>query len=107
MKKRALAPLLVVLLAACAEPSGTTEYSRIASADDRWGVGVTYPVFSSLAECEDDPSVESAVQSADMPASRLSIRLKAGASETDAIRIANCVAALLSSGELTIVSPEA
>jgi len=96
-----------VLLAACAAPFGPTEYPRIASADDRWGVAVTYPVFSSLAECEDDPSVESAVQSADMPSSRLGIRLKAGASETDAIRIADCVAPLLSSGELTIVSPGA
>jgi hypothetical protein len=105
MKKRAVAPILVMLLAACAAPSGPTDYARTASTDDRWGVGVSYPVYSSLAECEDDPSVELAVRSADMPSSRLGFRLKAGASEADALRVADCVAPLLSSGQLTIMSP--
>ncbi|CAM3151285.1 hypothetical protein PSET11_00220 [Arthrobacter ulcerisalmonis] len=107
MRKKFLTPILVLLLASCAAPSDSTDYPSIASADDRWGVGVTDPVFVSLAECEDDPSVESAVQSADMPSSRLGFRLKAGASETDAVRIADCVAPLLSNGELAIVSPDA
>ncbi|MGY4543632.1 hypothetical protein ACVWY0_003572 [Arthrobacter sp. UYNi723] len=105
MRKRALAPVLVMLLAACVAPSDPTDYPRTASADDRWGVGVSYPVYSSLAGCEDEPSVELAVQSADMPSSKLGFRLKAGASEADALRVADCVAALLSRGELTIVSP--
>ena len=107
MRKMLLMPALVLLLASCAAPSDPRDYPRIASADDRWGVGVTDTIFASLAECEDDPSVESAVQSADMPSSRLGFRLKAGASEADAVRIADCVAPLLSSGELAIVSPDA
>lgn len=105
MRKLALAPVLVMLLAACAASSSPTDYPRTAFADDRWGVGVSFPVYSSLGGCEDDPSVESAVQSADMPSSRLGFRLKAGASEADAVRVADCVVPLLSSGELTIVSP--
>lgn len=106
MGKQPLAPMLVVaLLAACAAPSGPADYPRTASTDDRWSVGVSYPVFSSLDKCEDDPSVEIAVQSADMPTSRLGFRLKSGASEADALRVADCVAAFLSSGELTIMSP--
>ena len=100
MRKRAVVPILVMLLAACAAPSGPTDYARTASADDRWSVGVSDPVYSTLAECEDDPSVELAVLSADMPSSRLGFRLKAGASEADALRVADCVAPLLSSGEL-------
>ena len=107
MRKKFLIPLVILLLASCATPSDSSDYPRIASTDDRWGVGVTDPVFESLAECDDDPSVESAVQSADMPSSRLGFRLKAGASETDAVRIADCLAPLLSSGELAIVSPGA
>lgn len=105
MRKRALAPVLIVLLGTCAAPSGPTDYPRTASGDDRWGVGVSYPIYSSLAGCEDDPSVESAVQSADMPSSRLAFRLVSGASEADAIRVADCVSPLLSSGELTIAVP--
>ena len=53
MRKRSVAPTLVMLLAACAAPSGPTDYARTVSAGDRWGVGVSYPVYSSLAECED------------------------------------------------------
>lgn len=105
MRKRAVVPILVMLLAACAAPSGIPDYARTASAGDRWSVGVSYPVYSSLAACEDDPSVELAVLSADMPSSRLGFRLKAGASEADALRVADCVAPLLTSGELTITSP--
>ena len=104
MGKPGLAPMLVVaLLAACA--SGPADYSRTTSTDDRWSVGVSYPVYSSLDKCEDDPSVEIAVQSADMPTSRLGFRLQSGASEADALRVADCVAMFLSSGELTIMSP--
>ena len=107
MRKRFLTPALILLLASCAATSDPKDYPRIASADDRWGVGVADPVFASLAECEDDPSVESAMQSGDLPSSRLGFRLKAGASETDAVRVADCVARLLSGGELAIVSPDA
>ena len=106
MRKRALAQILVVvMLAACATPSGSPDYPRTASTDDRWSVGVSYPVYSSLDKCEDDPSVDLAVQSADMPSSRLGFRLAEGATEADALRVADCVAAFLDSGELTIMSP--
>lgn len=104
--KRALAPALVMLLGACSAPPDPGKYTRTASTDDRWNVAVSYPAYSSLAGCDDDPNVESAVQSADMPSSKLGIRLKAGSSEADALRIADCVAAALSSGELTIAAPE-
>jgi|SRR6478752_1719465 len=104
MRKRALIPLLVVLLAACAPPA-PGDYPRTASADDRWSVGVSFPVYESLAACEADASVETAVISADMPASRLGIRPRAGASEADALRVADCVREAISSGELTIYVP--
>lgn len=105
MRIRDLSPLLVVWLAACAAPSDSANYARTASADDRWGVGVSFPVYSSLAACDDDLSVESAVQSADMPSSRLGFRLTAEASEADALRVADCVATALNSGEITIMYP--
>jgi hypothetical protein len=104
MRKQTLIPLLVVLLAGCA-PTAPTDYPRAASADDRWGIGVSFPVFESLDTCEDDPSVESAVISADMPSSNLGVRLKAGSSETDALRVAECVDQALTSGDITIFSP--
>ncbi|MCQ6270832.1 hypothetical protein M8J71_10100 [Pseudarthrobacter sp. R1] len=104
MRKQTFTPLLVVLLAACV-PASPADYPRAASADDRWSIGVSFPVFESMDSCEDDPSVESAVMSADMPASRLGIRLDAGSSEIDALRVAECVDQALTSGEITIFSP--
>ncbi len=100
MRKSGLTPFLVVLLAACA-PAAPADYPRAASADDRWGVGVSFPVYESLDHCEDDPSVEKSVMTADMPTSRLGIRLDAGSAEVDAVRVANCVEHALSSGKVT------
>lgn len=105
MRKQLLVLSAGLLLVACAEPSGKGDYPRTASADDRWGVAVSFPVYPSLNGCDADPSVESAAQSADNPSSRLGFRLKAGASEADALRVADCVAAVLSSGDLTVISP--
>jgi hypothetical protein len=104
MRKQISTPLLVVLLAACA-PAAPAGYPRAASADDRWGIGVSFPVFESLDTCEDDPSVESAVMSADMPSSHLAVRLNAGSSEVDAMRVAECVDQALTTGDITIFSP--
>lgn len=105
MRISGLTPFLVVLLAACA-PAAPAAYPRSASADDRWGVGVSFPVYESLDHCEDDPSVENALMTADLPTSHLGIRLNAGASEVDAVRVASCVGQALSSGKVTILSPE-
>jgi hypothetical protein len=101
MRKQTFTPLLVVMLAACA---ASVDYPRAASADDRWGVAVSFPVFESMDTCEDDPSVESAVMSADMPASHLAVRLNRGSSEADAMRVAECVDQKLSGGDITIFS---
>lgn len=105
MRKSRLTPILVVLLTACAPPPAA-DYPRAASDDDRWGVGVSFPVYESLTHCEDDPSVEQSVVTADMPASRLGIRLDAGSAEVDALRVAKCVEQALNSGKVTILSPE-
>lgn len=67
MRKQIITPLLVVLLAACAP----ADYPRAASADGRWSFAVGFPVYESLDTCDDDPSVESAIMSADMPTSHL------------------------------------
>lgn len=105
MRKQIFAPLLVVLLAACA-PAAPADYPRAASADGRWSVAVGFPVYESLDTCADDPSVESAITSADMPTSHLAVRLHAGSSEADAVRVAECVDhALITSGEITIFPP--
>lgn len=104
MRKSRLIPFLVVLLSACA-PAAPAAYPRAPSVDDRWGVSVSFPVYESLDHCEDDPSVEKAVITADMPPSRLGIRLNAGSSEVDALRVANCVDQALSSGKVAILSP--
>jgi hypothetical protein len=104
MRKQMFTALLVVLLAACA-PVAPADYPRVALADGRWGVAVSFPVYEFLDTCEDDPSVESAIISADMPTSHLAVRLHAGSSEADAVRVAECVDHALTSGEITIFSP--
>lgn len=80
-------------------------YDRVSGEDDRWGVGVLHPRFEGSSTCHEDPSVDLAVQSADMPSSRLGMRLLAGSTEADAFRIAECLASELSSGEISISSP--
>lgn len=102
MRKQIFIPLFVVILAACAPPG---DYPRAASADDRWNIAVSFPIYESLNACEDDPSVERALVSADMPTSHLAVRLNAGSSEADAMRVAECVEQALTSGAITIFSP--
>ena len=100
---------LLFLLSACAASPQPGEYTRTISADDRWSVGVEHPVFVTSAvgtACEDDSSVETAVQSADMPSSHIGYRLIGGASESDALRIAACLEESLSSGTISISSPK-
>lgn len=107
MRHLVLISSLLLLLSACAAPQ-PSEYVRTISAGDRWGVGAEYPVFATTAAgipCEDDPSVEIAVESADLPTSHLGFRLIAGASEADALRVAACLEEALSSGKISISSP--
>ena len=105
MRKLTLLAALVMLLAACAsQPSASFE--RSVSEDDRWGVGANSPKYSSIENCEKDPSVETSLLSADMPPSRLGLRLAPGATEADALRVAKCLDDALTSGTIWISSPQ-
>lgn len=72
---------------------------------DRWVVAVSQPRFDGEELCGQDPSVESAVVSADLPSSNYGIRLKSEATEVDATRIAECLQDALVSGEIGVFSP--
>jgi hypothetical protein len=99
-----IASVLALLLAACAG-SPSDSFRRTSSSDSSWNVGATHPRYDTLSPCDKDPSVESAVISNDLPASQLGIRLLPGSREKDAIRIAQCLARTLTSGEIWISSP--
>jgi hypothetical protein len=58
-----------------------------------------------LGECHDDPSVETAVVSLDMPSSSYGLRLVPGSTEAEALRLADCLADARTSDEITISSP--
>lgn len=101
----ALSAALVMALAACAlQPSAS--YERSVSEDDRWGVGANYPKYSSIENCQKDSIVETSLLSADMPPSRLGLRLVSGATEADALRVAKCLNDALTSGTIWISSPK-
>lgn len=70
-----------------------------------WSVVVSDPRFSAQETCSDDPSVETALMSADMPSSGLGISLVAGATSDDAHRVAACLDEALDSGVVTIMRP--
>lgn len=106
MRRLALVSVLVIVLGACASPGQPSKYERSISEDTRWGVGAYHPVYTSLEACETDPSVETAVLSADAPPSRLGLRLVQDASEADALRVAECLEAALSAGDIWISSPK-
>ena len=88
---KSLSPVLALLLAGCAG-SQAGSFQRSISEDDSWNVGAIHPRYDSLSPCDEDPSVERAVVSADLPASHLGIRLVPGSTEEDAVRIAECLA---------------
>lgn len=109
---------LIAVLASCASSTGTpefgprqtagapsTSYERETGEDTSWGVGATDPRYESLSPCSEDPSVEMAVQSADLPSSRLGMRLVPGSTEADALRIADCLAIALRGGQIWISAP--
>lgn len=99
-------PFLAVLFAGCSgAPSPSPSYDRVSGQDDSWSVGAANPRFESLDACNDDPSIEISALSLDMPSSRLGIRLVPGSTEADALRIADCLASALISGEIWVSAP--
>ncbi|MDQ0075896.1 hypothetical protein [Arthrobacter oryzae] len=101
---RMIFPVLALLLAGCAGPPSDAHH-RSASHDETWNVGATHPRYDSLGACDDDPSVETAVVSADLPPSHLAMSLRPDATEEDAVRVAACLRLTLTSGEIWIASP--
>ena len=99
-----IAPVLALLLAGCAG-SPPDSFRRTSSSDGSWNVGATHPRYDTLSPCDKDASIERAVISNDLPASQLGIRLLPGSTEKDAVRIAECLARTLTSGEIWISSP--
>ena len=96
---------LAILLAGCAGPSGG--YQRVDGGSDAWGVSVADPRVDSLGDCHEDPRVETAALSADMPSSGYGLRLVPEATETDALRLADCLAGAGAGagGRISISSP--
>lgn len=106
VRAMAMFPLLTVLFVGCAGSlSPSSSYDRVSSDDGSWGVGVVNPRCEASSACDKDPSVDIALHRADMPSSHLGVRLKPGSTEADALRIADCLAAALTSGEISISSP--
>jgi hypothetical protein len=103
---RMITPLLAFFLAGCAAAGSSSDsYHRTSSHDESWNVGATHPRYDTLAPCEGDPSVENAIVSADLPSSHLGMKLRPNSTEEDAIRVAECLAETLTSGEIWIASP--
>ena len=94
---------LAILLAGCAGPSAG--YQRVNGGSDAWGVSVTDPRVNSLGDCHEDPSVEIAALSADMPSSSYGLRLVPEATETGTLRLADCLADAGAGGRISISSP--
>jgi len=95
---------LGVLLAGCAA-SPTVPLGSVDGPGTGWSVTVEDPRSESTADCSEDPSVSMAIQSADLPSSQLALQLVSGATEADAFRLADCLAAALRSGKITISAP--
>jgi hypothetical protein len=80
-------------------------YERSVGEGEFWWVGAIDPRYESVDACTDDPRVSLALQSADMPLSRLSLKLEPGATEDHAMKLADCLAANLTSGDIWIQAP--
>ena len=95
---------LILLLPGCSG-SFAGGYDRIVGGSDAWNVHVADPRVDSLGECHDDPSGETAALSTDLPSSAYGLRLVPGSTETDALRLADCLADARTSDTITITSP--
>lgn len=102
--RRALGVGLIVAAYAVAGCS-SVNVSVVDGSSDTWFVGVTGPRFAAEDTCSTDPSVESALMTADLPSSLLGISLVPGATEDDAHRIAACLDDVLDGGDITIGRP--
>ena len=105
MRRFPLAFLPLILLLPGCSGSFAGGYARIVGGSDAWNVHVADPRVDSLGECHDDPSGETAALSIDMPASAYGLWLSPGSTETDALRLAHCLADARTSDTVTISSP--
>lgn len=94
---------LAMTLASCAQ--APDEVSPATGTSDRWLVGVSGPRSGGIDQCMEDPIIEEAIASANLPSTHLSIRLREAAKEEDAKRIADCLRRGLTSGDVSIVGP--
>jgi hypothetical protein len=95
--------LLTLALGSCAQiPKDVNIATGTA---DRWLVGVSGPRSGGIDGCLEDPIIEEAIESANLPSTHLGIKLRESAKEEDARRIADCLKRGLKSGDVSIVSP--
>ncbi|GAA3270986.1 hypothetical protein AAU01_13420 [Paenarthrobacter aurescens] len=95
--------LLPLALVSCGEvPSEETISS---DPSGRWHVSVLGPRESdaSIEHCLEDPLIDEAIQSANLPSTHLSIRLLETATQKEAERIADCLRANVGSGKVSII----
>jgi hypothetical protein len=98
--------LPVMTITGCGASLPGYGYERSVGEGEFWWVGAIDPRFTSVDGCTNDAEVSESIQSLDMPSSRLSLRLVLGATEDDALRIADCLATELSSGKIWIQAPD-
>lgn len=73
---------------------------------DRWIVGVSGPRSGGIDPCLEDPIVEESIQSANLPSTHLTIKLRAEAKKEDADRVADCLRRGLKSGDVSVIGPQ-
>lgn len=95
--------VLPIALGSCAVGPGDADVTSGTS--DRWMVGVTGPRSGVIDPCMEDPIIEEAIASANLPSTHLSIKLRQAAKLEDAERIADCLRQGLKSGDISIKSP--
>jgi hypothetical protein len=94
--------LLPLVLVACGETPN--EATTSSAPPGRWHVSVLGPRENdaSIEHCLEDPLIEEAIQSANLPSTHLSIKLLETATQKEAERIADCLRAIAGSGEVSI-----
>lgn len=95
--------VLPIALGSCAVSPGDADITSGTS--DRWIIGVTGPRSGVIDPCMEDPIIEEAIASANLPSTHLSIKLRKAGKKEDADRIADCLRQGLKSGDISIKSP--
>lgn len=90
--------LLTLALGSCAQIPNDVNIATGTS--DRWLVGVSGPRSGGIDGCLEDPVIEEAIESANLPSTHLGIKLREAAKEEDAKRIADCLRRGLKSGDV-------